>query len=58
MKIFEGKNGAYVTFEKTGAYWTVLLRNSAGEVADKVRCDDYSAAVTYRKAFLKIAKAA
>ena len=58
MKIYEGKHGSYVTFEKTGAYWTVRLRTGAGETADKVVCDDYRLAIEYRKAFLKIAKAA
>ena len=57
MKIYEGKNGAYVAFEKCGNWWSVLLRNSAGEVADKIRCDDYRMACDYRKAFLKIARA-
>ena len=56
MKIFEGKNGKYVTFEKTGAYWTVLLRDG-NAVVDKVRCDEYRDAIAYRKAFLKIARA-
>lgn len=49
MKIYQGKRGAYVTFEKTGTLWTVMLRTGAGEVADKVRCDDYALAVSYRK---------
>lgn len=58
MKIYEGKDGKYVTFEKTGAYWTVRLRTGAGETADKVMCDDYRTACDYRKAFIKIARAA
>jgi len=58
MKIYEGKNGAYVTFEKCFALWVVLLRDRAGEVADKIRCDDYRMACDYRKAFLKLARAA
>lgn len=57
MTIYEGKRGAYVTFEKTGTMWTVMLRTGAGETADKVRCDDYRLAISYRKAFLKIARA-
>lgn len=56
MKIYEGKGGRYVTFEKTGTLWTVILRTGAGEIADKMRCDDYRMAVGYRKAFLKIAR--
>jgi hypothetical protein len=58
MKIFEGKNGKYVTFEKTGAYWTVRLRTGSGDTADKVVCDDYRLAVEYRKSFLKSARSA
>ncbi len=56
MKVYEGKDGAYVTFEKTGVLWTVVLRNSRGDVADKVRCDDYQIAVEYRSAFIKTAR--
>lgn len=58
MKTYEGKGGTYVTFDKTGAYWTVVLKTGSGEVADKVRCDDYRDAIAYRKAFLKTARAA
>ena len=58
MKIYEGKGGAYVTFEKTGArgLYVVKLHTGAGEVADKMLCDDYRLACEYRKAFLKIAR--
>jgi hypothetical protein len=56
MKIYEGKDGKYVTFERVGMWWSVQLRG-ATELLDKVRCDDYRDAVTYRKAFLKIARA-
>lgn len=56
-KIHNGRNGAYVTFEKIGQWWHVILRGSDGNVADKVRCDSYSEAVSYRKSFIKIAKA-
>lgn len=57
MQIYEGKGGRYVTFEKTGSLWVVMLRSGAGEVMDKVRCDEHRLAVEYRKAFLKAAKA-
>ncbi|QSY98566.1 hypothetical protein J2J97_32190 (plasmid) [Rhizobium bangladeshense] len=57
MKIYLGRNGAYVSFEKVGMWWHVTLRGSSGEVADKVRCDEYRLAVEYRSAFLKIARA-
>lgn len=57
MKVYNGKSGKYVTFEKAGGWWIAQLRTGAGEVADKIRCDDYRMAVEYRKAFLKIARA-
>ena len=59
MKIFEGKGGRYVTFEKTtpSGLYVVILKTGSGEVMDKVRCDDYRLAVEYRKAFLKAARA-
>lgn len=57
MKIYEGKYGQSVTFERFGAWWVVQLRDSRGEVADKMRCDDYRMAVEYRKAFIRIARA-
>lgn len=57
MKLYShGSNS--VTFEKlqpSGMY-LVQLR-LAGNVHDKVRCDDYREATTYRKAFIAIAKA-
>ena len=56
MTIYNGKNGAYVTFEKTGALWTVQLRDGRGDVADKVRCDCYRMACEYRRAFIAIAR--
>jgi len=56
MKIHQGKDGAYVTFEKIGLMWHVMLRAGNGEVADKVRCDDYRQAVEYRKSFIRIAR--
>lgn len=59
MKVYMGKGGAYVTFEKsaTAGTYTVRLRTGAGETADKVVCFDYHMAVQYRKAFLKTARA-
>lgn len=56
MKIHDGNNGHYVTFERSGPWWIVQLR-SATALLDKVRCDEYRDACTYRKAFLKIARA-
>ncbi len=57
MKIYEGRDGKYVTFERSGQWWNVQLRTGSGDLADKVRCDDYRLAVEYRKAFIKIARA-
>lgn len=56
VTIYQGKDGAYVAFEKTGGMWNVMLRSGAGEVADKVCCDDYRQAVEYRKSFIRIAR--
>lgn len=57
MKIKEFKNGAYVTFGRdAGNLWAVLLRDPAGNVTDKVRCDTYHNALAYQRAFCAIAK--
>jgi len=58
IKIYQGKGGAYVTFERLtpSGMWLVQLRTGAGELADKVRCDDYRDAIAYRKSFLRIAR--
>jgi len=58
MKATILKNGAVVTFERlfpSGLY-LVLLRDTSGNVADKVRTDDYHDAICYKKSFLAIAK--
>ena len=54
LKLF--KSGALVSMEKAGGMYTVLLRAPDGNVADKVRCDDYRNAMAYRRAFIKIAR--
>ena len=57
MKITEFKNGAYVTFERdAGGLYAVLLRDTSGNVKDKVRCDTYRDALAYRRSFIAIAK--
>lgn len=58
MKLYEGKNGS-VTFEKAlpSGLYVVTLRDTKGNVADKVRCDDYHMAKDYLRAFRKTAKA-
>jgi len=38
--------------------YLVLVRNSAGDVYDKIRCDDYRMALDYWRAFNAIARAA
>jgi hypothetical protein len=58
MRIKEYKNG-YATFERlfpSGMYLVQLYKGS--EIADKIRCDTYKAAMEYYKAFAKIARAA
>ena len=58
MKIWDYKN-ASVTMEKTFpyGYYNIVLR-IAGEVKDKVLCDDYHDALAYVRSFKKIAKQA
>jgi hypothetical protein len=56
MKIKDYKNG-YATFERlfpSGMYLVQVYKGS--ELADKIRCDSYKAAMEYFKAFAKIAK--
>jgi hypothetical protein len=44
--------------EKSGIWYCVYVRNSAGDVHDKIRCDDYRMALDYWRAFNAIARAA
>lgn len=56
-KIYEGKGGRYVVWEKTASgMYCVALRLGNGQLGDKIRCDDYRDACRYRKAFIKIAR--
>lgn len=58
-KNFESKSGWSVSIEKlfpSGMY-LVELRNSVGDLHDKIRCDDYRLACDYFKSFKAIAKA-
>lgn len=52
------KNGATVAMEKIfpSGEWLVQLRAPSGELFDKIRCDEYRVALTFRKAFNAIAK--
>lgn len=56
----EYKNGAFVFYEKNRkdsfTWYEVRLRAPNGELYDKVRCDDYRAAMDYWKSFNSIAK--
>jgi hypothetical protein len=58
MKLTELKNGAAVTLERNAisGFYTVLLRNPAGEVHDKVSCDTRKTAFEYFRAFKLIAR--
>jgi hypothetical protein len=51
-------NNAYVTFEKTipDGYYDLRVRNPAGYLIDRVRCDDYKSALDYYKSFKAIAR--
>lgn len=55
-KIETFKNGALVTFDVnlTNGMYTVLARNPAGEVHDKVSCDTRRGAMEYYRAFKKV----
>lgn len=50
------KNDAFVTFEKLNGFYLVQLRAPNGELHDKIRCDDYRAAMDYWKSFNAIAR--
>jgi len=45
-----------VIFEKENGWFRVVLRDTAGNLLDKVRCDTYREALEYRRAFTAIAK--
>ena len=53
------RNGWLAMFEKTASHdapYTVLVRDPCGEVYDRMRCDNYRAALDYWLAFNAIAK--
>jgi len=52
------RNGCSVYFEKNGAWYRVILRDANGYLQDKVRCDDYRAALDYYRSYKAIARAA
>jgi hypothetical protein len=49
-------NGWEAMLEKAGPWYCANVRNAAGGIHDKVRCDDYRAALDYYRAFSAIAK--
>lgn len=58
MKPYFANSGAWVNFETLtpSGYYVVTVYAPSGEVHDRVRCDDYRAALDYRRAFVAIAK--
>lgn len=52
-------NGAFITFERSelphGMYF-ILLRDPAGEVHTKIRCNAYSDALAHYRRLCKVAK--
>lgn len=56
MKLYS--NGWHAMLEKSGVWYSAIVRNARGDVHDKVRCDDYRMALDYYRAFSRIAKTA
>ena len=52
------RNGWCVIMDKERVLYSVIVRNSTGDIHDKVRCDDYRNARDYYRAFKAIARAA
>jgi hypothetical protein len=52
------RNDWSAMLEKAGMWYCVQVRNAAGDIHDKVRCDDYRMALDYWRAFNAIARAA
>jgi hypothetical protein len=52
------RNDWSAMLEKAGMWYCVQVRNAAGDIYDKVRCDDYRMALDYWRAFNAIARAA
>ena len=51
------RNGWYVQLEKSGLWYSAIVRTPSGDLHDKMRCDDYRMALEYYRAFKAIAKA-
>ena len=56
MKARIYRNGWSASIDKAGSMYVIFVRNSRGDVHDKMRCDDYSDALAYYKSFCAIAK--
>lgn len=50
------RNEWCAVMEKKAPWYQVTVRNSIGDVHDKVRCDDYRTALDYWKTFNAIAR--
>lgn len=57
MKLYTYTHGdVFVERLFPGGMYLIQLRNTAGELVDKIRCDDYRSAMKYKRAFAAIAK--
>ena len=56
MKVKTYRNGWSVVMDKGYALYSVILRNSSGEIHDKMRCDYHRDALEWYRAFSAIAK--
>lgn len=58
MKLYSYKHGdVLVEWLFPSGMYLIQLRDTAGELIDKIRCEDYRTAMEYKRAFAKIAKA-
>jgi len=55
-KITVYKSGALAFMRRCGIGYETFARNPAGEIVEKMRCDDYRMALEYYRAFKRIAK--
>ena len=56
MKLYSYKHGDVVVERLSSGIYSVWIRNTSGEIVDKVRCDTYRMAMEYKRAFVAIAK--
>lgn len=57
MKPYFADSGAWVQFETVdhSGMYIVTLYDTENNVHDRVKCDDHSNALAYRRAFIKLA---